>query len=497
MYGSGLSSLVLALAAIPGLFGCGTPSAGSAASHLPRGLVHPTTPDRSGLERVELVGLPPGARTLAGRSFVVYSALGDSRDELEGPEWERGEPLARADARGDFLLAPSDAHADAAAEVSAYFHLHRYLDHYRSLGFAGLDAPLHVAVNYRPGGERDFLAGATDVRGGPGLVVGQWGDRNLAYDPDVLGHELFHVVHSRIAPGVPEVENRLDSLGFDTTPMAVAEAAADYFSCSLSGDPDVGEYTAEALELPYLSSLANDRRFPEGRTGQSHADGQALSGALWEVRGLVGAEALDRALYETLAALPALVHGDDGSGSTYGFPLVVEQVLAHLPGNLDPARRERAMRVFDRRGLTAPSRIVDLEPGRPRSLWLPGSSDTYGNVGSRSGGLPSPLQLRFAVPADAEAVSIAVRFEMDDESPRGAPGTIRVFGRVGEAVRWAGGDETATPTADGEWAVVRDTLDLEAEFVERLRGRDLFLSLAMASEEDADVEVVVRITGSG
>ena len=110
------------------------------------------------------------------------------------------------------------------------------------------------------------------VRGGPGLIIGQWGDRNLAYDPDVLGHELFHVVHSRIAPEDGEVESEIDSLGFNTTPMAVAEAAADYFSCSLSGDADVGEYSAGALDLPFLSSLENDRRFPWGRTGQSHAD---------------------------------------------------------------------------------------------------------------------------------------------------------------------------------------------------------------------------------
>ena len=235
-----------------------------------------------------LRGLRAGADTLAGDSFVVYSAL---ECPAEPGDWNSGRSLAARDGDGQFLIEPTWNREDAAAEVSAYYHLQRYLDFYRSLGFRGFAQPLHVAVNYRPAGEGDFLAGATDIRGGPGMVVGQWGDRNLAYDPDVLGHELFHIVHSQIAPGCADVENELDAIGFNTTPMAVAEAVADYFSCTLSGDPNVGEYTATALGIPFLSTLANKAHFPDHRIGASHADGQALSGALWQIRVIVGAAA--------------------------------------------------------------------------------------------------------------------------------------------------------------------------------------------------------------
>lgn len=464
------------------------------------GYAYPTTPDRSELCSVALKGLRADATTLTGESLVVYSSVGGPADD---DDWNIGRPLAVSNAADQFPAKPTWGHEDPGAEVSAYYHLQRYLDFYRSLGFRGFAGPLNVAVNFRPGGDGNFLAGATVVRGGPGLVVGQWGDRNLAYDPDVLGHELFHVVHGQIVPDgqAPEVENELDALGLNTAPMAVAEAVADYFSCTLAGDPDVGEYTAPVLGLPFLSTLANGARFPQHRTGAPHADGQALSGALWEVRALVGAGALDQALYDALVAARANVQSMHGAGGRrFTFPLIVELLLTELSQRAEPAAVERAREVFAARGLTAPSDIIAIEPSKPRPLWVPGVEDPYGNVSSPLLEMPTPLQLRLLIPADATGIVITLGCdaEGDDEEDanqqrRGGIAALRVCLRIAEPVRYAFRAGTLAVETDLLATTPTGVIELERAQVERLRGHTLYLSITNASDDDLELLVTAAI----
>jgi hypothetical protein len=460
----------------------------------------PATPKTSELCPVELKGLRADATTLTGQSFVVYSSVGGPADD---DDWNIGRPLAVSNAAGQFPAKPTWEHEDPGAEVSAYYHLQRYLDFYRSLGFRGFAQPLNVAVNFRPGGDGNFLAGATVVRGGPGLVVGQWGDRNLAYDPDVLGHELFHVVHGQIVPDgqAPEVENELDALGLNTAPMAVAEAAADYFSCTLSGDPDVGEYTAPVLGLPFLSTLANGARFPQHRTGAAHADGQALSGALWEVRTLVGAGALDQALYDALVAARAKVQSMRGVDERrFTFPLLVDLILANLRQRAEPAAVERAREVFAARGLMAPSDVVALEPGKPRTLWIPGIEDPYGNVTLPPAEMPAPLQLCVLIPPDATGIAITLGCdaEGDDEEDaerrhRGGVAALRVCLRVAEPVRYAFRAGTLAVETDLLATTPTGVIELARAQVERLRGHKLHLSITNSSDDDLELRVTAAI----
>jgi|GEM_PF-3242254 len=459
------------------------------------GLAYRATPDRSALEQVPIEGLVPGTHFLVGESLVVYSAAepagADQRDSLE---WDRGRHLAKSDADGNFLIRPTWGHADAAAEVSAFYHLNRYLAYFRTLGFGDFGEALNIAVNYRPEGEGDFLAGSTLVRGRPGMVVGQWGERNLAFDPDVLGHELFHVVHSQIVPGsTAEVENAIDALGFNTIPMAVAEAVADYFSCSLSGDPDVGEYTAAALGLPFLSTLANDARFPRDRTGQSHRDGQALSGALWEVRAVVGADALDQALYDALVEMPRLVQEGRRSGErcpTFGF--VANRILAHLQRAIVGDSVDQARRLFAARGLMSDCDVVPLAIGERRRLWLPGIADSFGNVESRQGGLPAPLQMRIDVPDECTALSISLSMEADDDEPREAV-AFRIDLRAEKPVRYTLDGENLETDSDWFESTTSSAIEIGAERIDALRGRALFVSIRTTAEDDVGLSVSASV----
>lgn len=459
------------------------------------GLVYPATPDSSELEQMALTGLLPGEKFLAGESFVVYSAVESPGTEpTDGPEWDQGRHLAMSDAEGHFLIRPTWGRADGAAEVSAFYHLNRYLKYFRALGFGDFGEALNIAVNYHPEGKGDFLAGSTLVRGRPGMVVGQWGERNLAFDPDVLGHELFHVVQSQIVPeSLAEVENAIDSLGFNTVPMAVAEAVADYFSCSLSGDPYVGEYTAAALGLPFLSTLANDTCFPRDRTGQSHRDGQALSGALWEVRGIVGARALDQALYDALVELPGIVRSGRVAGERCPtFALVVDRILTRMQTVVDKTVAGEARRLFAARGLTTDSNIVSLATGEPRRLWIPGIADSYGNVESQKDGLPAPLQLRIDLPAECTAITISLSPDGRDEKDETREAiAFRVDLRADEPVRYTLEGRNLKTQSDWYETTTSGAIEISAKRVDALRGRTLFVSIRGAAEDDVDVKVTV------
>jgi len=465
-------------------------------SDVPCGLVYPATPESSELVRAPLAGLWPGACVLEGESFVVYSALAMPGGEGgDSPEWDRGRHLAQSNGDGHFLIRPTRGAGDGAAEVSAFYHLNRYLDYFRALGFGGFRERLNIAVNYRPGGRGDFLAGSTLVRRKPGMVVGVWGKRNLAFDPDVLGHELFHVVHSQIVPGSDaEVENAIDSLGFNTIPMAVAEAAADYFSCSLRCDPHVGEYTAGALGLPFLSSLANDARFPRDRTGQSHRDGQALSGALWEARAIAGALAVDQALYDALVDLPGIVkRGRDAGERCPTFRLVVDCILDHLRCAADENTVAEASRLFAARGLTVDSNVVALDVGQPRLIWIPGTADTYGNVDSQETGLPAPLQLRVDLPADYAAMTMTFSPAGDEEGGVRRAHSLRIDFRADEPVRYAVGDRKITAESDWFETTSSGSIEISAARTSALRGRRLFVSVRSAAKEDFDLLVTASV----
>ena len=471
------------------------------------GYAFATTPDHSELRRVQLEDLRPGAMTLTGDSFVVYSATGSP---AEPDDWDVGQPLAFCDESGCFTARPTGDFQDPAAEVNAYYQLTRYLHFYQSLGFSGFKQPLNVAVNYHPTGGNDLLAGATVVRGVPGLVIGYAGSRNLAYDADVFGHELFHVVHGQI---VPEVEAKeppaLDALGFNTTPHAVSEAVADYFSCTLSGDPEVGEYSGPALGLPFLSTLANDARFPEDRTGQAHADGQALSAALWEARAVVGAAVLDQALYDALAEVSGTDYpGRGATGAGFTFPRVVEAVLRHVGRKAKPAQLSQVRQVFVDRGLTVTSDIIPIEPGEPRRLWMPGPDDAFEADLPQLDAVPAPLQLRLAVPPDADGLTIIVVEDDDEEEEDGHADDdatepalpragFRIYVGIDHPVRFLLEDETLTVQADLQATTAQDTVRFTGDQVGLLRGKEVYLSIANPTEDTTDLLVAVAVHREG
>jgi FG-GAP-like repeat/von Willebrand factor type A domain len=95
---------------------------------------------------------------------------------------------------------------------------------------------------------------------------------------------------------------------------AMAEAWAGYFSSAAAGDANLGESCHNWQKLD-----AADRRFPDDWVGDACADGAILSGALRDLRGLVGAQYADRLVLRAIrqatttfaAFLAALLAEDD------------------------------------------------------------------------------------------------------------------------------------------------------------------------------------------
>ena len=155
----------------------------------PMGLVFDTHPGAGDPVMRSLPGLVEGASTLIGPQLEVVTC--DGGDCFE--DWTH---LALADEAGDFLfdplLPPEEGVDDPAAEVNAWYHLQSFLGRYQELGFEGFDEPAIAVVGF-PFDDWGILAGATGLDDRPAVLFSRLDDFDIAYDPDVYGHELGHL----------------------------------------------------------------------------------------------------------------------------------------------------------------------------------------------------------------------------------------------------------------------------------------------------------------
>ncbi|MBI3178864.1 MAG: M36 family metallopeptidase, partial [Deltaproteobacteria bacterium] len=133
------------------------------------------------------------------------------------------------------------------------------------------------------------------------------GNRDFAYDGDVVYHEFTHAIVHTFVPDL--LSSWHDEQGSHVEPGAMNEGWADYFSASFTNDSVTGQYSAPGLTGETgLRDADNDAACPEALIGEVHQDSLPWSGALWEIRTAVeaslGAGAIadyDRLLLTTLA----------------------------------------------------------------------------------------------------------------------------------------------------------------------------------------------------
>jgi hypothetical protein len=357
------------------------------------------------------------------------------------------EPLARADAQGDFLYAAAadTQPEDEFAEVSLFYHTDRGLRFLTELGAPELAMrPLPVIANVMlppgwtsgdtglaadPSAPLEPLAGAfyrssdplfggSNGLVGPALWFGQGPRTDYAYDGDVVYHELVHAFADQAL--VLATFMHADDQGLLDSPAALGEALADYFAAALTDDPNIGEHAARNL-LPGLSayrSLDGDARCPEHLSGEAHFDSEILSSGLWSVRsGLPEAErpALDRAVLDAMLASPS----GDMAFEEWLAILVQRLELSELGASIAGRIHEQ----MQRRGLLPRCERVRSYAGEPldssdelrsaSAFLAPGRYDTPWSANGRPPLLdfaPGIIQVRAGQAEGARALT--VRFDV-------------------------------------------------------------------------------------
>lgn len=171
------------------------------------------------------------------------------------------------------------------AEMNAFYHTRFIHSWYKVLdpGFAHLDYAMPVFVNYGTAYENAFWNGYGCYYGSGGATFD-----NFVMYCDVVYHEYTHGVTGRIyqAGGV--------QLPYTGQSGALNEAWSDYFPCTITDEPLVGEgglYLGNPQR--YLRNLYNNMHFPEDWQGEVHADSPFISGALWRIRLALGSDIAD------------------------------------------------------------------------------------------------------------------------------------------------------------------------------------------------------------
>ncbi len=231
-------------------------------------------------------------------------------------------------------------------ERTLYYHVNFIHDFWTDLDndFDGLDYPMPAVCQHREGYANAYW-------NGHGVYFGDGGhDRdNFALYADIIYHEYGHGVTSVIYPW--------NVLPYYGESGALNEAWSDYFPCSITDEPLMGE---GGLTAGYIRNLDNDLHYPEDIRDEVHLDSRIISAAMWHSREVLGRELADSlfhfARYELgnnflLYFADVLLTDDDDGDITNGTPhdeTLYEQFGRHGIGpGINPKIRFVRVELFD------------------------------------------------------------------------------------------------------------------------------------------------------
>lgn len=305
------------------------------------------------------------------------------------------------DAAGNYLYDPDEPSlTDPFSEASAYYHIDKVNRWFEDvLGYA-FSCNGHrwvtgiVNLDYA-----NAMYGDIDGDRCGDVLTGQ-GTIDFAYDGDVIYHEFTHGIVDDVA-GLRGWAR--DSLGPDYSTGGLNEGYADYFSCTLSGDPDLGEYMSrEGLggELGTRHAV-NDNTCPLSLEGESHGDGKIWLGTLWEIRTAIGAAKADELAFGALQSLSETADFDEA-----GRALVATAARMVAAGTMTAADQAEVERIVGERGLIDCIRIIDLyDPDTGESFRASNISPGLDEYGGWVDEFFSGVQYRIRTPTNAFRVS--------------------------------------------------------------------------------------------
>lgn len=278
------------------------------------------------------------------------------------------------------------------------------------------------------------------------------GQRDFAYDGDVVRHEFTHALVHAFVPTLRSIA--ADQWGAHAWPGSLNEGWADFFSASFNGDPETGEYSAREITggETGLRTADNDDACPTNLIAEVHQDSLPFSGALWELRAAVldaegetGVRRLEQAL------LLALSQSADNETPDMQLPRIVAAVRDAFGDSIADA----AQSAFERHNIADCARIWPLGENGDGGFTTNAMADLFvpsAQEAGLEGFAPALVQFQLELPANTTGATI--RFNAAGASQLGFGGgeapTVSAIVNDGPIVWTYGGAGGATPLPTNE-----------------------------------------------
>ncbi len=238
------------------------------------------------------------------------------------------------------------------------------------------------------------------------------GDKDFAYDGDVVFHEFMHAITTSLIGKINSLG--LDKWGINSEPGGLNEAWSDYFAAAFTSDPKVGQYAnvQDGYGEVALRNIDNNASCPNDVIGEIHNDGLIWSGALWEIRKTIQERISEDAVVQfdraVLASLSQAKTSED-------FKAQSEKLINNIRARDGLGERvvTIAEDVFTKRGVRDCFRAISLSrvdkanklttSVRPM-LFVPSKNQ----IGLKNFA-PSAAQLEIGIPAGAKSLTLSWR----------------------------------------------------------------------------------------
>jgi hypothetical protein len=269
------------------------------------------------------------------------------------------------------------------------------------------------------------------------------GERDFAYDGDVVAHEFTHALVHTLQPNLGSLG--VDTWGSHAFPGALNEGWADYFASSFTDDSVMGEY----LEAGGIRNIDNDAQCPTALTGEVHDDSLPWSGALWALRNAVAQNdraALDALLLSTIAQA-ATSETFDAQAQKILTALAADTSLTTYISAAEQAFQahtiidcERVVPLLSQAGTQSHTHAT-MHQGEPAAFGL----DNYA---------PSPLQFSVEIPAGATGFNLTWTQSAGGmigaaTGGQGSSSEISAVIQEGTPVTWSYAGSLAQPSVTG------------------------------------------------
>jgi hypothetical protein len=223
-------------------------------------------------------------------------------------------------------------------QANTYFHLDRAQARIQALGFTNVNDRQQEAIVDAQTSDNSFYS-SNNLR----LNFGRGGVDD-AEDADIVLHEYGHSIQDNQVPNFGGADEGSMGEGFgDYLAASFSLALApDAGHAQLSDPACVGDWdgTSYSTGMPKcLRRVDGTKHYPEAEENEVHADGEMWSAALWDLRGRLGADVMDKLVLEHhfllagngvfFTAAQALITADLNLNGGVNGPLIRRRMIAY------------------------------------------------------------------------------------------------------------------------------------------------------------------------